>query len=101
MWFCLNNGFCSAVENRNNKNELVVRARRREHLEDNFIGYKVIEGGSTDYKYRIFIDKEKFSEIIKDKILDIDYDNFKSSVEDDDLHTLYAMFWNLHFRYQR
>lgn len=100
MWFCLNNGFVSAVENRNDPEVLVVRARRREHLADNFPGYNIVVGGSTDYNYRIFITKEDFAKIIKDKIMNINYDNFKNSVEDDDLHILYAQFWRLHFMFQ-
>jgi hypothetical protein len=101
MWFCLNNGFFSAVENRNNKNEMMVRARRREHLEDNFPDYEIIVGGFTDYNYRILIDKLKFADIMKNKILDIDYSNFKDSVEDYDLHKLYAKFWSLHYKFQK
>jgi hypothetical protein len=100
MWFCFNNGFVSAVEHRDDKNTLVVRARRREHLEDNFPNRKIVVGGSTDYKYRIFISKKDFAEIIKDRIMNIDYDNFKNSVEDDDLHELYNGFWLLHYRFQ-
>jgi hypothetical protein len=100
MWFCFNNGFVSAVEHRDDKNTLVVRARRREHLEDNFPNRKIVVGGSTDYKYRIFISKKDFAEIIKDRIMNINYDNFKNSVEDDDLHELYNGFWLLHYRFQ-
>jgi hypothetical protein len=100
MWFCFNNGFVSAVENRDDKDGLVVRARRREHLVDNFPNKNIVVGGSTDYKYRIFIGKKEFAEIIKDRIMDIDYGNFKNSVEDDDLHDLYSQFWRLHYRFQ-
>ena len=100
MWFCFNNGFVSAVENRDDKDGLVVRARRREHLEDNFPDNKIVVGGSTDYNYRIFISKKEFAEIVKDRIMDIDYGNFKNSVEDDDLYDLYSKFWTLHYKFQ-
>jgi len=100
MWLCFNNGFVSAVQDRNNPDRFVVRARRREHLEDNFPGYEIVVGGSTDYYYRIFINKKEFNEIVSKKIMDVDYDNFKNSVEDDDLHDLYARFWTLHYKFQ-
>lgn len=95
MWFCFNNGFVSA-----DKDGLVVRARRREHLEDNFPDKKIVVGGSTDYNYRIFISKKEFSEIVKERIMNIDYGNFKNSVQDDDLHDLYIGFWMLHWLFQ-
>ena len=100
MWFCFNNGFVSAVENRDDEDGLVVRARRREHLEDNFPDNKIVVGGSTDYNYRIFISKKEFAEIVKDRIMGIDYSNFKNSVEDDDLYDLYSKFWTLHYKFQ-
>jgi hypothetical protein len=101
MWICFNNGFVSAVEHRDNPEMLMVRARRREHLRDNFPDYDIIVGGSTDYKYRIVISKTEFAEIVKNSVMNIDYDNFKNSVEDDDLHTLYNGFWLLHYRFQK
>lgn len=101
MWVCFNNAFVSAVENRNDKSQLVVRARRREHLEELFPDENIIEAGSTDYNWRVFVPKEKFAELVKQHILDINYDNFKNSVADHDLHMLYARFWNLHYQFQK
>lgn len=101
MWFCFNDGFVSAVENRNNQHELVVRARRKDILTSLFPDKMVIVGGSSDYNYRVFVSKEEFSKIVTERIQNIHYSNFKNSVEDDELHGLYEKFWMLHFRYQR
>ena len=100
MWFCFNDGFVSAVENSKDKSQFVVRARRRKHLEDNFKGYEIGVNQGTDYKYRIFIDKKEFAKIVNEKIMNINYDNFKNSVEDNDLHDLYATFWRHHYYFQ-
>ena len=98
MWICFNDGFVSAVEDWNDKNRLRVRARKREHLE--FLNKHIQEDRGSDYKFRCFIDKESFAELVKQRILDIDYGNFKNSVKDDNLHDLYSDFWQLHYMYQ-
>lgn len=101
MWFCFNDGFISAVQHRDDPETLVVRARRREILDTLFPEQLVVVGGSTDYNYRVFIGKKEFNKIVSKRIQDIDYTNFKNSVEDDELHHLYADFWRLHYDYQR
>lgn len=101
MWICFNDGLVSAVQDRENPRRLVIRARRREILERLFPGEKVVVGGSTDYNYRVFCDRAAFAETVRQNVLDIDYGNFKNSVEDPELHDLYASFWELHFEYQR
>lgn len=98
MWICFNDGFVSAVEDWNDKSMLRVRARKREHLE--FLNVPIQQDQGTDYKFRCFINKESFADIVKQRILNIDYGNFKSSVTDQNLHDLYANFWELHYDYQ-
>ena len=100
MWFCFNDGFCSAVQDRNSPNGLVVRARRRKDIENIFPDKEIIVGGSTDYNYRVYCSKKEFADIVNDSIMNINYPNFKDSVMDDDLHNLYGKFWTLHYSYQ-
>jgi hypothetical protein len=100
MWFCFNDGFVSAVQDRNNVNRLVVRARRLQDIENIFPDKNIIVGGSTDYNYRVFVDKTEFAEMVMDRISNINYDNFKNSTHEPDLHNLYGNFWSLHYRYQ-
>lgn len=98
MWICFNDAFVSAVEDRMDKSMLRVRARKREHL--NFLNKPITENGGSDYKFRAMIKKEEFAELVKQRILNIDYGNFKNSVKDHKLHDLYADFWDLHYIYQ-
>ena len=100
MWVCLNNAFVSAVESDTDPNILKVRARKREHLETLFPGKKIHASKNTDYAYRVFVGRKAFSKLVAQKVMDIDYSNFKDSVEDDRLHDLYADFWQLHWKYQ-
>lgn len=100
MWFCFNDGFISAVADKLGINELVVRSRRREILEILFPEKEIVELTVSDYKYRTYCTKKELSEILVDRIDEIDYTNFKDSVVDNDLHDLYGDFWELHYKYQ-
>ena len=97
-----NDGFISAVLDWNDPsgNSLVVRARMREHLENQFPDETIVEMGGSDYKYRIFITKQKLTDLMVKRIKDIDYHNFKNSVEDDRLHDMYSDIWVVGHRYQ-
>ena len=39
---------------------------------------------NADYKYRSYIKREDVASVISNKLINIDYDNFKSSVSKDD-----------------
>lgn len=82
----------SVVKDKRSEN-LVIRARVREHLEDNFPGYKILEYSGTDYPYRIFITRKNFAEFMVDEAYDIEYTNFKNTVYDKDLKDFYAAVW--------
>lgn len=101
MWICLNNAFLSAVEDRNDRTFLVVRARKRGHLVDAFKGedVKIIKSPpGSDYAYRTRVSKKNFAALVTQKIASINYDNFKNSVEDDTLHNMYSKWWGDHVK---
>lgn len=103
MWICFNTGFISVVEDKRSINELVVRARRKDILEKLFPNNEIVQLDPkiADYKYRIYCSKLEMANIIADNISNIDYSNFKNSVNDYDTHELYADMWNLHYSYQK
>jgi hypothetical protein len=107
MWLCLNQGFLSIVESENDPMILKVRARKRDILEKLFPDQRVIEDSTADYRYRVFVRREKVRECVGRMIMGeqphpctIDYTNFKNSVEDSELHALYAKFWSDHYAHQ-
>jgi hypothetical protein len=102
MWVCLNNAFISAVEDYNDPTILKIRARKRSHLSVLFPKARIHESTDfkTDYRFRVFVSKEDFAQLVYEKAMAIDYGNFKNSVADDQLHDLYADFWTLHRGYQ-
>lgn len=101
MWFCFNEGFLSVVEDRKDSNMLLIRGRRREDLEKVLGRERKIEvTKSNDYRFRTKMSREDFSLLVMSHISEINYHNFKDSVEDDDLHDLYSNMWYEHFQYQ-
>jgi hypothetical protein len=103
MWLMQNDGFISAVLDPSDPTgqKLIIRARMQEHLENQFPNKEIIKNAGTDYKYRIFITKQELADLMVERIMDINYTNFKNSVGDDRLHDMYADIWTVGYRYQR
>ena len=102
MWVFLNNSFLSIVENRNNKDELLVRSRIKGDIEKVFPDSDVFEMENSDYKYRSYIKKNDVSNKLKNIVEDINYDNFKNSVSKDDKNRLnaYMNVWSSLYKMQ-
>ena len=93
MWIQFNNAFLSIVENREKKIELLVRARVKGDIEKVFPEADVFEDNNADYKYRAFISKAIVAEKIMLKVTEINYDNFKNSVEEIERKKVYGNIW--------
>jgi hypothetical protein len=102
VWVFLNNAFLSAVQHRDEPDNLMVRARRREDLERVF-GAKVavVESKAADYRWRVTVPKRLFADRLAANVEAIDYDNFKSSVAEHDRHEAYMDVWTAMHRFQR
>jgi hypothetical protein len=96
MWIFLNDAFFSIVADNVDPEFVVVRARVRDDLEKTF-GHdiEVIEMDDSDYRFRTWLEKIYVAEVIGERILDIDYTNFKSSIskEDKDRSNYYLRVW--------
>jgi len=111
MWICLNDAFFSVVTDRNNDKRVVVRARVKGHIEQVFPitkplvnkspKIKVEETPNADYRFRAYLPREYVADVIHQELMDIDYPNFKDSVEDDHLHDAYSSFWHTMFHLQK
>ena len=100
MWLALNDAFVSAVQDRNDPNRLVVRARNVAHLTKLFPTAEVLLSPNADYAARVFVPKEDFSRMLVERVAEIKYDNFKASVSDSRLHRMYERIWAIHRDYQ-
>lgn len=96
MWICMNNAFFSIVDDGSMDGCLVVRARRKGDIERLFPGTKAITLHGRDYQFRAHVKRGRVAEVVAESVKAIDYDNFKNSVADDDLHDAYAKFWHIH-----
>jgi len=96
MWVFTKQGLLSIVENTNDKKTLLVRARQVHHITDNFKGYMPQYlpkySPDRDYHWRSVIDREIVAKRLSEIILEIDYPNFKNSV-DDELKPVYGEVW--------
>ena len=101
MWVFLNDAFLSIVADRHSTDRLLIRARRRCDISRYFPEAEVLELDQADYRYRAFVCRPQVSRILATTVEDIDYDNFKSSVADQERHDVYMDVWVTMNRYQR
>ena len=99
----MNDGFISAVENAFNPDNVLVRARKIEHLENIFPerADEIYTVPNSDYAVRIDILKAEFAKVVTNRILNINYNNFKNSVVDGELHDMYLNVWHLGYQMQK
>lgn len=109
MWIALNNAFLSVVAPKARDipraetsivDPLMVRARKAGHLRIAFPGRRVYEWKGRDYPCRVFVPRAELMGIISAALWELDYDNFKNSVRDDELHDAYSAIWGVMHRYQ-
>ena len=93
MWIQFNNAFLSIVENRDNKLELLVRARVKGDIEKIFPDADVFENNSADYKYGAVISKARVAAKMMFKMTDINYNNFKNSIIEIERKNAYNNVW--------
>jgi hypothetical protein len=98
MWVFTNKGFFSIVEDRDNADNHLVRARMKGDLERLFKAYgvtklQVEETPDADYRFRVSLHKPVVTNAIGVAVDEIDYDNFKNSYRDNEKipHTLRSL----------
>jgi hypothetical protein len=102
MWIISKVGFFSCVVKPDNPNSMTVRARVKEALDALRAKYmptlgKTFKVGESDYEFRALITKKNFALGMLEMSLDVDYDNFKSTVAKDqglDRYHIYSDVWD-------
>jgi len=103
MWLCFNDGFYSIVAK---PEGMTVRARSRKHLRaflkhvPKDCKWAIKATPNADYGFRVVLPARVVATVIAQRVQDINYDNFKDSVEETRLHDMYALWWNDHYDYQ-
>jgi hypothetical protein len=100
-WIFFNDAFISVVAPTpgsvaDREDKVCVRARLKGHLEKVFGDHIAVEeGGGRDYRFRTLLPRRIVAQVIADRILEIDYGNFKDSVKDKPLHDAYLRVWGV------
>jgi hypothetical protein len=102
MWVFTKIGFFSAVEDRNNRDGVLVRARFYEDAQnlktmaaEKGFETEVIRSDLADYAFRLRLSKAVWARIVGDLAKDIDYENFKNSVHGDSVRdSAYMRCWS-------
>jgi hypothetical protein len=102
MWIFLNDGFFSIVESYEDKSKFLVRARIKGDLERVFGDHEVLETPYNDYRFRMILDKKYVTNIIANRIENIDYSNFKNSISPklESLKSACSKVWRVMFETQ-
>jgi hypothetical protein len=101
MWVFTDKGFVSIVEHREDPETLVVRSRFAGHIRNLFPGAKVIKTPDADYLYRAFLPRQAVKEKLAESVQDIDYPNFKNSIDESPYHEACKDVWSALYRHQR
>jgi hypothetical protein len=103
MWVFTNNSFFSIVKNRDDPNGVVVRARVPGDLTRTFgKEHNVIELSDSDYRFRMFLDHDYVTKVVAENVSNIDYDNFKNSIDKKDIERYrhYTEVWYVMYDWQ-
>lgn len=88
MWIFLPDAFLSVVADKDNPtgDRLLVRARRIGHIENVFPDAEVFQMAGSDYAFRAWIPRRDVAKAMAERVLDLDYSNFKNAIEDQSYH---------------
>ena len=64
MWIASKNGFFSIVQNRDNKDGVLVRSRVKKDLEEIFPTERILHTPGGDYHWRVYATKKEFGDIL-------------------------------------
>lgn len=101
MWIYFNDAALSVVKHNSLPNTLLVRSRTKGDIESIFPSAEVKRTELADYRFRANIPVEEVAAAIGQKILDIDYLNFKNSVDDEERHDVYMSIWSAGTKLER
>jgi len=95
MWIFLNDAYLSVVQCKDRPDKLLVRARFKGDLQRVFgENISVYRTPGADYLYRTVVDRAEVAKILWNRVMAIDYQNFKASIQNDwRRHDTYLDVW--------
>jgi len=103
VWIFMSDAMLSIVQKNDDEGRgtLTVRARARGEIESVFPDAKVSESLENDYRFRAVIAREEVAKTISSRLMGLEYDNFKDSIEDSDFESACHDVWAAMYRYQK
>ena len=86
MWLFTSKSFLSVVSDKENPkgDKLLVRSRIMGDIEEVFSSLDAMEKPQADYRFRAWLPRTEVTRALSRYVEDLDYTNFKNSVEDKD-----------------
>lgn len=101
MWMFTTKGFISVVASDQEAGIFLARARNKDHLKNLFPTAEIVTLPNRDYKYRVFITQEQFTNLMNELATSIKYSNFKNAISDDEYHDACTEVWSVMYKYQK
>jgi hypothetical protein len=95
MWICTPSAFLSIVHKNCGPDELLVRARVKDHITNVFPGAKVVTEDGSDYQFRAVIKREVVKQAMAGLVDGMQYGNFKATVRNNALHDAFNRIWHV------
>lgn len=101
MWLFFTDVFVSIVADQDRPTELLIRARLPQDINKIFPDAKLFSlGDFHDYKYRAYVDRAEVARVVAQRVLDINYRNFKDTVLEGNRHDAYLGVWQAMYQIQ-
>lgn len=102
MWLFTTDGFFSAVQDQNDTERIMVRARQKKDLEAmleklELEDTRILEWFGSDYRYRVFIRRLEWAQYVLGEIMALHYTNFKDAAlapDDHERSAAYHSIWS-------
>jgi predicted ATP-dependent Lon-type protease len=101
MWLFTNKGFLSVIQDFRDPDTLIVRSRFPGHIQNLFPDAKVTRTTSRDYLYRALLPRREVAEALKRYTEEMDYTNFKDSVDEPTYQRACLEVWGAVRRHQK
>ena len=99
MWIFSRDGYFSIVAHRTKPGLLLVRARHPNHIGALLPNAELTYLPSADYPFRTVARRSDVHEAMTTYLLNLDYDNFKASIDNDEYHDVCLNVWHAMWNY--
>ena len=102
LWLFTSKSFLSVVADKENPkgDRLLVRSRIAGDIEEVFPDANIMETCNADYRFRAWVSREKVNNAISEYVRNLNYINFKNSVEDEVRIRPLMRVWSTMYEYQ-